>query len=130
MKVYEVLFKSCAITFIENGINKGFCLNKGDFIFIEPNCIQHIVDNKWVKSNLLTKIVYKKLTSLEEDFEWCEIDDINIVNPIIDYSSYVNFESVLNFNNFKLLVDRGVLLDVTNQWNREEKLKSILNDSI
>ena len=124
MKVYEVLFKSCAITFIENRINKGFCLNKGDFIFIEPNCIQHIVDNKWVRSNLLKKLVYKKLTSLEGDFEWCEIDDINIANPMVDYSSYVNLRD------FNLLVDRGVLSDVTNQWIREEKLKSILDGSV
>ena len=129
MKVYEVLFKSCSITFIENAINKGFCLNKGDFIFIEPNCIQHIVDNKWVKSNLLKKLVYKKLTSLEGDFEWNEIDDINIANPMVSYSS-VNFEHVSNLKNFYLLVDLGVLSDVTNQWIREEKLKSILDGSV
>jgi hypothetical protein len=130
MIVYKVLkhehFIKAAITFIENGINKVFCLNEGDLFFIKPNFVQHIVDNNWKTSNLLVKIVYKKMTSLD-DYEWCEINNINIANPFIDIYIKGFLNNDIKTNNFKQLKEFGCLEDISKSWNRDQKLKEILD---
>jgi hypothetical protein len=133
MKAYEVI-NGCSISYTKEGENKGFVLNPGDVFFIEPNSVwvihnpdDYIGDLIYIKKHLLTKIYYKKFLTFgynkPEDtiWEWTWIENINLVEPRLNghLSDY--------FDQKTLMKGTPYCKDVTQLWEREEKLKNILN---
>lgn len=130
MRVYEVI-KDCSISYTSSGEDTGFVLYKGDFFFIEPDfCwvkkesrFNH--ESPYSKKSLLVKIYHNKLIingDKPEDiiYEWTWINNINLIDPMINNKISKDFDMINPFTGSPFCKD------VTAQWQREDKLNSIL----
>jgi hypothetical protein len=129
MIVYEVI-KDCSISYTVDGEDNGFALYKGDFFFINPDFCwvkREKFPSSYTKENVLVKIYHNKLLHFgdkPEDtrYEWTWIENINIVNPIINKNVTLdNFDIVNPFTGLP------TCKNVTEQWEREDKLNLLLN---
>jgi hypothetical protein len=122
MIVYQII-KSCSITYIEQaGMNIGFHLDVGDYVFIERDSHwimnQHAFNGiEYIKTSVLVKIYYNKMINLDGCYEWTWVENVNVTNPKINdgfRQLYVDSDAI-----------SYVCKDVTIQWERNEKLKHI-----
>jgi hypothetical protein len=132
MKVYEVI-KDCSISYTSEGEDHGgFVLYKGDFFFIEH-------DFCWIKKestfsqptysrkSLLIKIYHNKLVWFgdkpgDKKYEWTWIKNINLVGPLINKNIEPEY-----FDKINPYTGTPPCKDVTQQWERDEKLNELLN---
>lgn len=136
MKVYQVL-KDCSISYTDKGEDASFFLQVGDYIFIEINTCwvrkqqKFAHERTYSKESILTKIYYKKLISFgdkpsDEIWEWTWIENINIVDPYIKIKEH--FVTVNYFDGRNPYTGATPpCKDVTKQWERDEKLNTVLN---
>jgi len=133
MKVYEVI-KDCFISYTKDGEDHdGFILYKGDFFFIEHDFCWVKKESRFSyepahsKESLLVKIYHNKLFIFgdrPEDikYEWTWIENINFVAPTINRTITSEY-----FGKINPYTGEALCKDVTQQWEREEKLKEIIS---
>lgn len=135
MKVYEVL-KDCSISYTKDGEdNGGFVLYKGDFFFIEKDFCWVKKESRFnhesahSKESLLVKIYHNKLVSfgdtkfpIKPEYEWTWIENINLVAPTINKTIKSDY-----FDKIDPYTGITLCKDVTQQWERDEKLNTVLN---
>jgi hypothetical protein len=125
MQVYQII-KNCSITYIdENGVDVGFALYEGDYIFIEQNSYwvsSNYQNYIYIKQSVLVKIYYNKMINFKGDYEWTWIDNINIIDPRLNVKSK-------DISNAYIIIDifyNDLCKNVTVQWERNEKLKQLV----
>ncbi len=130
MKVYESLIEQVISYRGDDGRATEFVIYVGDFFFIrdeifwskelvnDPTKYPYVKNYEYKSTKVLDKIYYKKTYFKEENKEKEMIftNNINVLNPMIDYKYTI--EDCLLLEKIK---------DVTEYWNRELKLKRILN---
>ena len=130
MKVYESLIEQVISYRGNDNRATEFVLHVGDFFFIrdsifwtkelvnDPTKYPYNKEYKYKSTKVLDKIYYKKKYFKEEnkEDEMLFTNNINVLNPMLDYKYTI--EDCLITEKIK---------DVSDYWNRELKLKRILN---
>lgn len=139
MIVYEVI-KDCSISYTENGGDSEFPLNKGDFLFIEPDFCwvkkesRFTYESAYSKKSMLVKIYHNKLVTIgdkpeDSKYEWTWVNNINLIEPMISTGQKEPVHKISeNFDMVNPFTGSPFCKNVTAQWQRDEKLNSLLNN--
>jgi len=129
MKCYKLLIDA-SITIRNNTKKSILSLHKGDFIFKNENPVYILsAIDIYNEYSVLNSIYYKKYFlikdiygNLETDYTWEYIKDINIISPTININ-----DDTYSFNHSDKLIENKFIKDYTIEWNRKERLNTLLH---
>lgn len=129
MHCYKINVESLSISNRKESKNDTISLYEGDLFFIDSMYYYAFnTTNDYSKLVLLKKIFYKKVTNFSGDYTWTWINDINILDPIIDYGRSINHAKYRLAFSTQTLIDKDIIVDYTKEWNRENNIQTILSE--